>query len=128
MKTGYDGRGIMLRLGQDAPKVQPQPLLRRFQPSPPASRGGGWLLAMCILLMAGAPLAVDAKQHTIAVLDSVNQLVYGSLSVPSDRQVSFEVLRNGERVQNDGRLPERPSQRQRSQQLDAACQVAFGPG
>jgi hypothetical protein len=52
---------------------------------------------MCILLMAGAPLAVDAKQHTIAVLDSVNQLLYGSLSVPSDRQVSVEVLRNGER-------------------------------
>jgi hypothetical protein len=89
---------------------------------------------MCILPMAGAPLAVDAKQNTIAVSDSVNQLMYGSLSVPSDRQVTFEVLRNGERSSmtadcQNGRLNgSDPSSAGAAQLLHAACQVAFGPG
>ena len=177
----------------------------------PASRTGGWLLAMFILLTAGAPLAVDAssrvaqasaistvrqppswarhdwqrrrpwshgwygigwqnnvptwgwwtpqsaawglpnlaaaaeinravttaidaKQNTIAVADSVDQLVYGSLSVPSDRQVTFAVMRNGALTSmtadcQNGRLNGSvPSSAGAAQLVHAACQVAFGPG
>jgi len=78
--------------------------------------------------------AIDAKQATITVADSSDQLVYGSLTVPSDRQVTFVVVRNGERFSmtadcQNGRLNgSDPNSTAAAQLLHAACQVAFGPG
>jgi hypothetical protein len=78
--------------------------------------------------------AIDAKQATITVADSSDQLVYGSLTVPSDRQVTFVVVRNGERFSmtadcKNGRLNgSDPNSTAAAQLLHAACQVAFGPG
>ena len=186
------------------------PLTTGLQRSP-GSRSGGWLLAMLTLLMAGAPLAVDArprlaqasagttvrqppswakhdwqrrrpwshgwygigwqnnvptwgwwrpqaaswgirnlasaaeinksvseaidaKKNAIPVAGSSYQLMYGSLTVPNDRTVTFVVERNGRSFSMDadcqagslnGTVPNDAAE---AQLLHAACQVAFGPG
>jgi hypothetical protein len=78
--------------------------------------------------------AIDAKQNTIPVAGSSDQLLYGSLSVPSYGQVSFVVERNGKSFSmtadcRAGLLNGRePNVTAEAQLLHAACQVAFGPG
>jgi hypothetical protein len=78
--------------------------------------------------------AIDAKLTAIPVADSSYQLVYGSLTVPSDSQVTFVVERDGRSFSmtadcRNGTLNgSEPNDAAEAQLLHAACQVAFGPG
>jgi len=78
--------------------------------------------------------AIDAKQNTIPVAGSSDQLLYGSLRVPSYGQVSFVVERNGKSFSmtadcRTGLLNGRePNDAAEAQLIHTACQVAFGPG
>jgi hypothetical protein len=78
--------------------------------------------------------AIDAKKNAIPVAGSSYQLMYGSLTVPNDRTVTFVVERNGRSFSMDadcqagslnGTVPNDAAE---AQLLHAACQVAFGPG